>query len=96
MTEAREVFNAGHSGYTTSGVRKNLNTNPVQSGNSGGFWLRPGNGKNPGYVTLNVGGNDHASNGSESVPVGPPADSTQGSRVRVRARQDWFRASGAL
>ena len=66
LSGANELNHEGHSGYTTTQVLKNLNANGGDGGNNGGFWLAPGNGKNPDYVTLSIGGNDYGANSSET------------------------------
>ena len=64
---ANELHHEGHSGYTTTGIIENLNANNNQGGNNGGFWLAPGNGVNPDYVTLSIGGNDYGFFPSETT-----------------------------
>jgi fibronectin-binding autotransporter adhesin len=64
---ANELNHEGHSGYTTTQILKNLNANGGDGGNNGGLWLASGNGKNPDYVTLSIGGNDYGANGSETT-----------------------------
>jgi len=61
LTSAGQTNNEGHPGYTTSQILNNLNANDGSGGNNGGYWLAPGNGVNPNYVPLNVGGNDFTS-----------------------------------
>ena len=51
----------GHPGFTTSNILGNLN--------AGGNWLAPGNGVNPDYVTLNVGGNDYVANPNDTTAI---------------------------
>jgi len=58
LTTAGQTRSEGHSGYTTSQILNNLNADDGSIGNNGGFWLASGNGVNPNYIPLNVGGND--------------------------------------
>lgn len=67
LSGANELNHEGHSGYTTTQILKNLNANGGDGGNNGGSWLATGNGKNPDYVTLSIGGNDYGANGSETT-----------------------------
>jgi fibronectin-binding autotransporter adhesin len=62
MTVVGQTHHEGHGGYTTVDVMGNLNANAGTSGNDGGYWLKPGNGINPDYITLNIGSNDYAYN----------------------------------
>ena len=59
LTGANELHHEGHGGYTTTDVMNNLN--------SGALWLASGNGVNPDYVTLSIGGNDYGASASETV-----------------------------
>ena len=67
LSAANQLFNEGHGGYTTTNVLTNLNANAGTGSNDGGFWLAPGNGVNPEYITVNVGGNDYTYNNSETI-----------------------------
>jgi len=58
LTTAGQTASEGHPGYRTSQILYNLNHNDGDSTANGGFWLASGNGRNPDYVPLNVGGND--------------------------------------
>jgi fibronectin-binding autotransporter adhesin len=58
LTAVGQANHEGHPGYRTDEILNNLNANSGRSGNNGGFWLAPGNGRNPDYVPLYVGGND--------------------------------------
>lgn len=69
MTTVGQPNNEGHPGYTTSQVLSNLNANGNTGGNDGGLWLAPGNGVNPDYVTLNIGGNDFVGNASNTTAI---------------------------
>jgi autotransporter-associated beta strand protein len=69
LTTANQLHNEGHFGYRTSQILGNLNGNDASSGNNGGFWLQPGNGTDPNYVTLNVGGNDYSANPNDTQVV---------------------------
>ncbi len=64
MTTVGQTHHEGHSGYRTDQVLNNLNANDGSGDNDGGFWLKPGNGVNPDYITQNVGGNDYVQNRS--------------------------------
>ena len=69
MTVVGQPRHEGHPGYTTAQVLANLNGNDNSGGNNGGFWLAPGNGVNPDYVTVNIGANDYAyNNGDTGAP----------------------------
>ncbi len=59
LSGANQLRHEGHGGYTTTNVLTNLN--------AGGNWLAPGNGVNPDYVTLSIGGNDYANSASETT-----------------------------
>jgi fibronectin-binding autotransporter adhesin len=72
LTTANQLRNEGHFGSTTWQIQNNLNgyDNSNSNGsNNGGFWLAPGNGVNPNYVALNVGGNDYVSNPNDPFVV---------------------------
>ncbi len=58
LTDANQLANEGHPGWTTIQMLANLNMSDGESGNGGGYWLKPGNGENPNYITVNIGGND--------------------------------------
>ena len=58
LSGANELNHEGHSGYTTTNVMSNLS--------SGAGWLASGNGVNPDYVTLSIGGNDYGASSSET------------------------------
>lgn len=66
-TGANQVFNEGHSGYTSSDLMCNLNYNAGTADNNGGFWLALGNGKNPDYILLNIAVNDYVYNNGETI-----------------------------
>jgi autotransporter-associated beta strand protein len=69
LTSAGQTNNEGHPGYTTSQILNNLNANDGSGGNNGGYWLAPGNGVNPNYIPLNVGGNDFAQNHTDAQAI---------------------------
>jgi fibronectin-binding autotransporter adhesin len=69
LSGANQLHHEGHGGYQTSDILTNLDANSGIGGNDGGFWLAPGNGVNPDYVTLSIGGNDYAAD--ETQTVGP-------------------------
>ena len=69
LTAAGQTNNEGHSGYTTSQILNNLNGNDGSGGNNGGNWLAVGNGINPNYIPLNVGGNDFVSNHTDTQAI---------------------------
>ncbi len=58
LTDANQLANEGHPGWTTIQMLANLNMSDGEGGNNGGYWLKPGNGENPNYITVNIGGND--------------------------------------
>jgi len=61
LSTVGQTANEGHPGITNSGVLNNLNSN--------GNWLAPGNGVNPNYIALNVGGNDFQANSTDTNAV---------------------------
>jgi autotransporter-associated beta strand protein len=67
LSGANQIHHQGLSGTTTTEVLINLIADKGNKGNCGGFYLAPGNGVNPDYVTLNVGGNDYVYNGRETI-----------------------------
>lgn len=69
LTVSGQTQSEGHPGYRTSQTLYNLNHNGGDGGNNGGFWLAPGNGRNPDYIALNVGGNDLSANPTDSQAV---------------------------
>lgn len=75
-TGANQVFNEGHSGYTSSDLMRNLNYNAGTGDNNGGLWLAPGNGKNPDYILLNIAVNDYVYNNGETVNPVKRVDAT--------------------
>ena len=60
-TAVGQTAHEGHPGYTTGNVLANLTT--------GAGWLAAGNGVNPDYVTLNVGGNDYVANPNDTTVI---------------------------
>ena len=69
LSTAGQTNQEGHPGYTTNQILNNLNANDGSAGNNGGYWLAPGNGINPNYVPLNVGGNDFAANHTDTQSI---------------------------
>ena len=71
LTGANQLHHEGHGGYQTISDLNNLNANTYESANNndGGYWLAPGNGVNPDYVTLTIGGNDFGANGAQTTQV---------------------------
>ena len=71
LTGANQLHHEGHGGYQTMSDLNNLNANTYESANNndGGYWLAPGNGVNPDYVTLTIGGNDFGANGAQTTQV---------------------------
>ena len=69
LTTANQLSNEGHPGWTTLQMLSNLNMNNGDPGANGGFWLAPGNGENPNYITVNIGGNDAVDYGVTSTPL---------------------------
>lgn len=67
LTGANQIHHQGLSGATTGDVLVNLIANKGNKGNNGGFYLAPGNGVNPDYVVINVGGNDYVYNRRETI-----------------------------
>lgn len=61
---ANQLHHEGHGGYTSAQILTNLNSNPGTGSNNGGYWLSPGGGVNPDYVTVSVGGNDYGGDGT--------------------------------
>jgi fibronectin-binding autotransporter adhesin len=57
-----QSHNEGHSGWTTSQILSNLN--------AGGDFLTVGNGVNPDFVTINIGGNDYVGNPTDTGVIG--------------------------
>lgn len=70
LTTVGQRRHEGHPGYTTSQTLGNLNANDGSGGNNGGFWLRPGNGFEPDFITLNIGGNDFVQNRNDTAAIG--------------------------
>ena len=71
LTGANQLHHEGHGGYTTTFDLNNLNASvpEAQNYNDGGYWLAPGNGVNPDYVTLSIGGNDFGADGTQTTQV---------------------------
>lgn len=69
LTTVGQTASEGHPGYRTSQVLYNLNHNDGSSSANGGFWLAPGNGKNPDFIPLNVGGNDFVLNPTDTNAI---------------------------
>ncbi len=71
LTGANQLHHEGHGGYQTTFDLNNLNAsvNEAQNYNDGGYWLAPGNGVNPDYVTLSIGGNDFGADGTQTTQV---------------------------
>ena len=67
LTGANQLHHEGHGGYTTYNVLNNLNANDGTGGNNGGYWLRSGNGVNPDYVTVFIGGNDYGADSTQTT-----------------------------
>ena len=59
LTGANQLNHEGHGGYTTTDVMNNLS--------AGAGWLATGNGVNPDYVTLSIGGNDYGASNTETT-----------------------------
>jgi hypothetical protein len=61
LTDYGQTHEEGHPGCFTSYIYNNLNgsdNSDAYSNNDGGYWLAPGNGVNPDFITLLVGTND--------------------------------------
>ncbi len=67
LTGANQLHHEGHGGYTTAQILTNLNNDAGTRNNGGGNWLAAGNGVNPDYVTLSVGGNDYGGDGTQTT-----------------------------
>jgi len=73
LTTANQLHHEGHPGWTTLMMLANINANDGNSGGNGGFWLAPGNGVNPNYITVNIGGNDAVDYGTDSATLASAA-----------------------
>ena len=67
LTSANQLSNEGHPGWTTLQMLANLNMYDGEAAANGGFWLKPGNGENPNYITVNIGGNDAVDYGTSAA-----------------------------
>jgi autotransporter-associated beta strand protein len=70
LSTANQLANEGHPGWTTLQMLANLNMNNGDPNANGGYWLAPGNGENPDYITVNIGGNDAVDYGTTSAVLG--------------------------
>jgi autotransporter-associated beta strand protein len=73
LTTANQLHHEGHPGWTTLMMLANINANDGNSGGNGGYWLAPGNGVNPNYITVNIGGNDAVDYGTDSATLASAA-----------------------
>ena len=69
LTDANQLANEGHPGWTTLQMLANLNMSNGDPGANGGYWLKPGNGENPNYITVNIGGNDAVDYGQDAATM---------------------------
>ena len=84
LTDANQLNNEGHPGWTTTQMLANLNMSDGESGNNGGYWLKPGNGENPNYITVNIGGNDAVDYGTSAAIMARGVAAVGRHRLRVQ------------
>lgn len=84
LSGAGQLHHEGHGGYTSAAILANLNANAGTRGNGGGFWLAPGKGVEPDYVTFSVGGNDYGNDGAQTTGPLERVDATLTEIQRLR------------